>query len=139
MFKFIFLFLVIIKSNSDKNIPIFFREFGVEIYVDKLFDTVYYNKSSSEKFKFVFFESKGKCYCERFIKNKLFEKGYFENSLDTLKRYINSRRISRNNTPIESAITVQAYFEPLRNGEWIRIEKNKLIKQKYVMGVLVDN
>jgi hypothetical protein len=138
MFKYASLLLVLIglfsfKKYSDVgSIPIFFRDYGVQISnIEKLGDTIYYEKSSVEKFKFVFYDSMGKCYCERFIKGKIFQKGNYENSLDTLKRYI-SRRFSNGRT---SLITVQSFFEPLKNGIWITYKNNKAIKEKYVMGV----
>ncbi len=51
----IYLALYTYKPKSD-NIPIIFREYGVEIYsVEKLGDTISYDKSTSEKFKIVFY------------------------------------------------------------------------------------
>lgn len=121
------------QNNNVDFIPSIFKDYGVQInHVEKIGDTVYYEKSSIEKFKFVFYDSMGKCYCERFIKGKIFQKGYYENSLDTLKRYVSRR----SNHGLTSTITVQLFFEPLKNGTWITYKNNKEIKEEYVMGLL---
>lgn len=139
MFKYAALLIVIVSLFSFKEncnvdfIPIIFRDYGVQINnVEKLGDTVYYEKSSIEKFKFIFYDSMGKCYCERFIKGKIFQKGNYENSLDTLKRYVSGRT----NHGVNSAITVQSFFEPLKNGTWITYKNKKEIKEEYIMGLL---
>lgn len=139
MFKCAVFLLVLISMFSFKQknkvdfIPIIFSDYGVQINsIEKLGDTVYYEKSSIEKFKFVFYDSMGKCYCERFLKGKIFQKGNYENSLDTLKRYVSGRT----NHGITTPITVRSFFEPLKNGIWITYKKSKEIKQEYIMGVL---
>jgi hypothetical protein len=120
------------KSDSDP-ILIIFKEYGVQIYaVEKLGDTIYYEKNSVEKFKFVFSDRRGKCYCERYVRNKLFQKGNYENSLDTLKRYVSSR----SNHGITSPIKVQCFFEPLKDGLWITYKNNKQIKEEYKLGIM---
>lgn len=121
------------SRKSDNDIPVYIREFGVEIrQIDKLGDTLFYNKSSKENFKFIFYDVKGKCYCERYINGKLYQKGNYESSLDTLKRYVSGRDLNG----LSSAITVQMYFEPLKNGEWNTYKNGKQIKENYLMGVL---
>ena len=136
---FIFLAIVFIQSNikiEDKIIPIYFREYGIEIRtITQLGDTIYNRKNSKEHFKFVFYDIKGKCYCERFINGKLYEKGNFANSLDTLKSYKSGIDLEGKFSPI----TVYKYFEPLKDGNWIVYEKGKEKKVKYIMGTLVKN
>lgn len=126
--------LLAFRQNKSLGFtPIIFSEYGVQINgIEKLGDTVYYEKSAIEKFKFVFYERMGKCYCERFIKGKIFQKGNYENSLDTLKQYVSSR----NNHGATSPITVRTYFEPLRNGIWVTYKGKKEIKENYIMGLL---
>jgi hypothetical protein len=118
-------------NQSSTNIPIYIREFGVEIReIEKLGDTLFYNKSGKEDFKFVFHDTKGQCSFERFINGKLYQKGHYVNSLDTLKRYVSSR----NTHGKSSAILVQKYFEPLKNGEWIETVKGRIKRKNYEMG-----
>jgi hypothetical protein len=96
--------------ENQNPIPIVFSEYGVQINsIEKLSDTVYFEKSSIEAFKFVFYDQRGKCYCEHFVRGKISQKGNYENSLDTLKRYISGRKSSGT-----SPITVQSFYEPLK-------------------------
>lgn len=126
-------FLFGFNNSDNNNIPLIFPEYRVEIYAaSHLGDTLSYRVSSKEDFKFVFFDEKGKCYCERYIKKKLYQKGFYENSLDTLKRYVSSRDGSGQHSPIR----VQQYFQPLKNGEWVTYKDGKQIKENYLMGVL---
>lgn len=83
----------------------------------------------------VFYDTKGKCYCERYVNGRLYQKGNYENSLDTLKRYVSDRNLKGKRSPI----TVQKYFEPLKNGEWITYEKGKQVKENYLLGIAQDN
>ena len=126
------LLLFSFNNNSQEYIPIWFQEYGVEVRsIPQIGDTMHYNKSSKEDFKFVFYDSKGQCYCERYVNGKLFEKGYFENSLDTLKRYVSSRSSSGNNSPVR----VQKYFQPIKNGVWKIYNNGKVSKtENYTMG-----
>ncbi len=101
------------------------------INIPKLGDTLLYKLSSKETFKFVLFDTKGRSYCERYVNNKLFQKGNFENSIDTLKRYVSGRGLNGKS----SAIRVQKYFEPLKNGEWITYNKGKKIIETYLLGI----
>ena len=125
-------FLSGFKIFYREAVPIYFEEYGVEILaIPKLGDTLHYNVSSKEDFKFVFFSRKGKCYCERYLNRVLYEKGYYENSIDTLKRYVSGRRSNGKTSPIE----VQKYFEPLKNGKWVVYKGLKELREVYVMGV----
>ncbi len=128
-----FLVKFVYSQNNNATIPIVFPEFGVEIYsIHELGDTMIYNLSDKEDFKFVFFDAKGKCYCERYINHILFQKGFFENSLDTLKRYVSGRGSDGS----QSNIKVQRYFEPLKNGQWITFRQKSVIRSNYKMGIL---
>jgi len=121
-------------KKKDESIPIYFPKYGVEIWNPKINDTLFYNKSSKEDFRFVFASTKGQCYCEKYVFKKLFEKGYFENSLDTLKRYVSGRFSSGRSTQI----IVQRYFEPLKNGNWIKYINGKEIHERYRSGIKLD-
>jgi hypothetical protein len=121
------------KIEETNLIPIRFEEFGIEVIdIPKLGDTLYYNKSSKEEFKFIFFDCKGKCYCERYINKKIYQKGNFENSLDTLKQYVSGRNSNGKTSPMR----IESYFEPFKNGEWVTYMNKKIIKENYVMGIL---
>jgi hypothetical protein len=128
-------FSVAFNNSDSNNIPVIIPEYRVEIYTNsRLNDTLNYRISNNEHFRFVFFDEKGKCYCERYIKNKLYQKGFYENSLDTLRRYVSSRDGSGQHSPIK----VQQYFQPLKNGVWITYKGSKKIKETYSMGVLQE-
>ena len=125
--------LLSIKIIEDQiPTPIIFKEYGVQINeIEKLKDTIFYEKSSIETFKFIFYDKKGKCFCEHFVNGKIFEKGNYENSLDTLKRYVSGRKRA-GTTPI----FVQSYFEPLKDGVWIIYKGKTIIKEQYEMGLI---
>lgn len=121
------------RNDSEESVPIYFSEYGVTVLeINKLGDTLHYNKSSKENFKFVFYDERGKCYCERYVNNVLQEKGYYENSLDTLKRYTSGRFANGKTSPMK----VQKYFQPLKNGEWIIRKGGREVKEIYSMGIL---
>ena len=130
----IFLLSASFNSKKENYIPIWFDEYDVEIRaISKIADTIFYNKSSIEDFKFVFYDARGKCYCERYLNGKLFERGNFENSLDTLKRYVSGRSSNGETSPIK----VQIYFEPLKSGEWMIYKSGKVVKkQQYILGII---
>jgi hypothetical protein len=120
-------------ANQNKAIPIVFKDMEVEVLdVPKLGDTLIYKSNSKETFKFVFFDTRGKSYCERYMDGKLYQKGNYENSLDTLSRYISRRGLDGKHSPI----IVQKYFQPLRNGQWITYKGKKIIEERYLMGHL---
>jgi hypothetical protein len=125
--------LLALTTDKEETIPIWFPEYGIEIVSSKnLRDTLSYNKSSKENFKFRFSDTKGKCYCERYINGKLYEKGMYESSLDTLKRYVSTRWSNRSS----SAITVQKFFQPLKDGKWIIYKGGKANRiEVYELGV----
>jgi hypothetical protein len=121
------------EHHQEEEPVIYFREYKIEIRsIDKLNDTLSYNKSSKEDFKIVFFDKRGSCYLERFFNHKLYQRGYYTNSLDTLKRYVSGRDLQGD----QSIISVQKYFEPLKNGEWVTYEGKKKIKETYLSGIV---
>lgn len=121
------------RSYAQKIIPIQFSEYNVSVETPfKAGDTITYKYSSDEYFRFVFFDSKGKCYCERYLNKKLYEKGYYENSLDTLKTYA-SKADSHGKS---SKTFVLEFFQPLKNGKWITYKNGVAESKSYVMGVL---
>jgi len=137
----ILLALSLIKSKAQNNpqlhIPIYLSNYGDRyLYLPdsiKLNDTIRMDYSASIHFKFVFFDYRGASYCEVFKNNKLYEKGYYLNSLDTLKTYTSTRNPGLNGRGKGKKIL--AYFEPLRNGEWIIYKSGKPIVRKYIKGV----
>lgn len=123
-------------DNGDKHynvVPIYFSEYDVIILEpSKYGDTLSYNKSNRENFKLVFYDNKGKCYFERYLDKKLYEKGNYVNSIDTLKRYVSGRSSNGKRSPIR----VEEYFQPLKDGEWFIYKGGKKTKITYIMGIL---
>jgi hypothetical protein len=138
MFRsFIILYLsgmpIMFGGFQDKIVPIYFSESGITLHsIPRMMDTLYYNKGEREDFKFVFYDNRGKCYCERYINKKLYEKGYYENSPDTLIRYVSVRFSTGKSSPRKA----QRYFQPLKNGIWTVYRGGKEVKEEYFMGVL---
>lgn len=127
-----FNFLTYDRQVNQQIVPIYFEEYGITIVSDlKIGDTLFYSLSDKEKFKIVFYNSQGECYCERYVENFLIEKGKFRNSLDTLKRYISSRFANGK----QSKILVQNYFQPLKTGEWIIYKDGAIYRERYENGV----
>lgn len=120
-------------------IPMYLPEYGVYLKITNdvnLNDTAKIPFSQNTYFRFVFKDSRGKSYCEVYRNNKLYEKGYYENSLDTLKKYSSAAKM--NNTT-GGKIKVSKYFQPLKNGEWIETKRSKFIKKNYEMGIEIFN
>jgi hypothetical protein len=137
----ILLTLSLIKSKAQNNplnvVPIHLSEYGGSYWnlpdSMKLGDTVRVVYSANIYFKFVLIDYRGASYCEVFKNNKLYEKGYYLNSLDTLKTYTSTRDPGLNGRGKGKKIL--AYFEPLRNGEWIIYKNGKPIVRKYIKGI----
>lgn len=109
-------------SNFKKEIPIRFPEYDIEISSQlTIGDTLKYNFSNIEDFKFVFYNTKGKCYCERYLNAKLYQRGWYENTLDTLKAY----RSGRFPDGARSKKVLYEYFQPLKNGIWYNMNLEK--------------
>lgn len=114
-------------------IPIYFEKYGVYRHLTNdvnLNDTAKIFFTDEIFFKLVLFDGRGKSYFEVYKNNKLFEKGYFENSLDTLKKYSVSIGGIR-----DKKIKVIQYFQPLKNGIWLETVKGKVVRKKYNMGI----
>ncbi len=122
--------------HFQESILIHYKDYDVQIRHVKAFgDTIRYNRSSTEDFKVVIFSSMGKSYLERYVYGKLVESGHYENSLDTLKRYVGSRDLNGDHGPIK----VRKYFEPLKNGTWLTYKNGRVIKkQTYLLGISQD-
>ena len=136
-----FLLLIIVsflifafKKSNQEFIPIWFKDYNVKITgISQLGDTINFHKSPEEKFRFVFYDRKGRCYCERYIKGKLFEKGFFTTHEDPSKVLVSARNSHGETKPIRT----EEYFEPIKNGEWHIYEEGKEIKsENYSMGIL---
>ncbi len=135
---FILILLVMSKSIFSQNakwpIRFYFSEYGRYCQLDdkvNLYDTVYIKHSKTFYFKLVLLEQKGKSYMEVHKNNKLYESGYYENSLDTLKIY--ARRFDGRNA--NSNLYILKYFEPVKNGVWTETQKGKYVTKTYSMGV----
>jgi len=123
------------KDYAQKVIPIQIPEYNLSIEGSfTLRDTILHEYAQDEYFRFVFFDYKGKSYCERYIGGKLCEKGYYANSLDTLKKYIAGKYAHGKS----SSIGVLKFFQPLKDGEWMTYKNGSVKREKYVMGVLAD-
>lgn len=124
----------IAQQSTIWPVPFYFPEYQVYLKITNnvnLYDTCKIIYSEKIFFKFVFFDKLGKSYCEVYKNERLYEKGYYENSLDTLKKY--STPVRTSNRP--SMIKVLLYFQPIKNGEWFETKRGKVIKKKYKMGI----
>lgn len=130
-----FIFVTVnINGQAKWPIPIYFENYGVYHRLNNevnLNDTTIISYSEDIYFKVVLFDTKGKSYFESYKKKRLFEKGYFENSLDTLKKY--SISVGGHN---DRKMSVIKYFHPIKNGNWLETDKGKLVKKYYEMGIL---
>ncbi len=126
----------LIAQKSSFVIDIFLPEYGyLSINKDiKLFDTIRVEHSEEIFFRFVFFSTRGESYCEVYRNKKLYEKGFYANSLDTLKKYMSYRLRPRQKY---SRIYISKYFQPLKNGKWLESKDGKYYSKEYDMGVNV--
>ena len=123
------------SGHAQAIIPIQFPEYNVSVETPfKAGDTITYNFSGREYFRFVFFDPRGKCYCERYLNKKLYEKGYYENSLDTLKTY--AAKVGGHGR--SSKVFVVKFFQPLKNGEWTTFKNGVAEHTRYDMGVVAN-
>ncbi|GAB2834268.1 hypothetical protein [Ferruginibacter profundus] len=137
-YKLISLILILLlKLNSAKcqkwPLPINFSDYNRIIILSdsvNINDTIIYNHTENTYFRFVFFDTRGKCYCEVYKNNKLYDKGYYESSLDTLKQYFSSPK----GHGLRGKLTVSQYFEPVKNGLWTEHYKGIRRKTYYVKG-----
>lgn len=133
---FVVLFFLIFSKVNCQDIPIYIPEYQISILkISKLNDTINYKRSNVEYYKLVFFDFKGKAYFERYKFGKLLEKGWFTNSLDTLKKYITLRSAIDS----RSSIKVQKYYQPLKDGTWIIYERGSAKSETYNAGIISNN
>jgi hypothetical protein len=124
----------VFPQKAKWPIPFYFNEYGRYCQLDNKVnfnDTIFIRHSSKVYFKLVLFEERGKSYMEVYKNNKLYEKGYYENSIDTLKIY--SRRFDGKRT--NGTIHILKYFEPVKSGIWIETKNHKYVKREYLIGV----
>jgi hypothetical protein len=120
-------------GQSKWPIPIYLEKYGVYLRLTNdvnLNDTAKIPFSEDIFFRVVLFDARGKSYFEAYKNNKLYEKGYLENSLDTLKKYT----VSIGGVHDKKVKVIQ-YFQPLKNGLWYETVKGKLVKKRYHMGI----
>ena len=118
--------------TQEPSIKILLPQFGT--YFDlpnnyKIGDTLTWKISKGKIIRMVFFNYMGNSYSEAFNKGILMEKGYYENSLDTLKTYSSPYKRGK-----RGPIRVLKYFEPIKNGLWLEIKNGKLTKVTYRQG-----
>jgi len=120
------------KSYCQET-PIYFKDYNLKITSVSLGDTITSYNRSGEKFRFVFYDRKGKCYCEKYSYGKLSEIGFFTTS-ENPSQVLLSARNSEGQT---KATKREEWFEPVKNGKWHIYENDVEIKiENYVMGVL---
>ena len=129
---FIFIVSCIACCGQENNVKILLPQYGT--YFDlpqnyKIGDTLVWKVTKDKYVKIIFFDFRGKSYSEVFDGKNLIERGYYVNSLDTLKRYSSS-----NNRGKQGRISVLKYFEPLKNGSWIEMRQGKLVSVSYRNG-----
>lgn len=134
----IWIVILPIKSSCQGKWPITFYFDNYEVFYKltnevQLFDTAKISINEKLFFKIVMFDKKGKSYFEAYENNILSEKGFYENSLDTLKKYIVQIR-----NPKDHRIKVLKYFQPLKNGEWYELVDGKLEKKVYRKGIELE-
>lgn len=120
-------------AQSKWPIPIYLKKYGVYLRLTNdvnLNDTAKIPFSEDIFFRLVLFNAKGKSYFEAYKNNNLYEKGYFENSLDTLKKY----SVSIGGIH-DKKVKVIKYSQPLKNGTWYEADKGKLTSKRYSMGI----
>jgi hypothetical protein len=136
---FLILITLIVGSVHGQGkwpVPIYFEKYGVYHHLSNsvsLNDTAIIMHSENIFFKIVLYDAKGRLYFESYKNNKLHEKGSFENSLDTLKKYIIA--VGGKN---DKRIKLLQYFHPLKNGIWFETIKGKLVKKEYNMGIEIQ-
>jgi hypothetical protein len=140
---FFLIFVIVFNCNlfSQSKWPVAFYFPDYKVYLRltnnvSLNDTATIKYSENIFFKIVLFDSLGKSYCEVYKRNKLYEKGYYENSLDTLKRYTSPVIVGGRTDKI---ITISKYFQPLKNGIWYETMNGVLIEKKYKLGVEIKS
>jgi hypothetical protein len=131
------------QDNSGWELPIYFSDYPKKyIYLPdtlKLFDTIRVDYDRYVYFKIVFKETKGECYFESYKNNRIYEKGNYINSLDTLKQYTSSRGTTSVLNERRIGKKIFRYFEPLRDGEWVLFTSKGLIRKLYITGVEVKS
>lgn len=97
-------------------------------------DTIIKKIEDGRELKIVLFDCKGKMHLECFKNKKKIEEGDYVNSLDLLKKYINTV----DGTNGIQNVKVYEYYQPLRSGTWFFYDlKGKLFYKKiYKSGVL---
>jgi len=131
------------QDSSKWELPIYFSDYP-KIYVylpdsSRLNDTLRVDYDRYFYFKIVFKNAKGECYFESYKNNRIYEKGSYINSLDTLKQYTSSRGTTTVLDEKRIGKRIFRYFEPLRNGEWFLFADKGWIRKRYINGVEVKD
>lgn len=131
----IFLLLSVISYSQNKYVKIYLPQYSTYFDIPDSYnigDTLIWKVTKDKYIKIVFFDLRGRSYCEVYDGENLMEKGHYINSLDTLKRYSSS--VSAMGKRKKSKISILKYFQPLKDGEWIERRKNKLLIIRYNVG-----
>jgi hypothetical protein len=97
-------------------------------------DTLHIKITQKKSVVIIFSEYMGKSYFEYYHNGLVQSKGYFENSLDTLKMYHKSYDVLTKT----DQISILKYFQPLKHGEWYERINGRLVRRVYKMGIFVS-
>jgi hypothetical protein len=128
-----------LKVNSQVKIE--YEYLGISFYPEKCIDTLSFEISNQEFHscvaKVYLLDCRGKC--SFFVydkKGNIKLKGYYENSVDTLKKYHNAKDVLNSTINKQyTVVRVLRYFSPLRENTWIFYDKN----QKVVKAITYHN
>jgi hypothetical protein len=130
----VLLVMVGIKSEGQNYpVKIFIPQYNTYFELSdnyKIGDTLVWKVTREKKLRFVFFDSMGSSYSEAYKGIALIEKGYYVNSLDTLRTYSSPVKRGKKRGPV----SILKYFEPLKNGDWLEMRSGKMTKVVYLKG-----
>lgn len=129
------LFICTLVFTASSQIDIYLKEYKTYITPTKCKDSIVQYIKDSSFVKINLLNCEGKMNIKEFDRNgTLLVIGQYRTSLDTLKEYVDVFNIFGDIT----AIKVNKYFQPLRDGIWTFYE-NGIIKRKerYRQGLLI--
>ena len=134
----ILVFVFIASSNfymDSRKVSIYINEYDYSFTPQKndCIDTLVKMTNDGRELKIILFDCKGKMHLECFKNRKKIEEGDYSNSLDLLKKYINT---IDGITGVQR-VKVYEFYQPLRLGVWSFYDGNgKLLrKEVYKEGV----
>ncbi len=121
--KIIFFVILFVLTKDLSGQVLRLKEYGLYVSPTKCMDTITEELRDNRTIKIYLYDCKGEMRVEIYSGNKIVEKGTYINSLDTLKGYSLEKDLRTG----DKKITVESYFEPLRNGEWVFSDTKKRI------------